>query len=63
MATQQIMLLGLTFMAIAATAIRVYAILAGRARAFLTRRAIHALEIASGRCLLGGGVWLALRGR
>ena len=62
-AFQQIMLLGLTFMAIAALGDTAYALLAGRAGAFLSRSRIRALEIASGCFLFGGGVWLALRGR
>ena len=62
-AFQQIMLLGLTFMAIAAIGDTAYALLAGKAGAFLSRSRIRALEIASGCFLLGGGVWMALRGR
>lgn len=60
---RQILLLGLTFMAIAAVGDTAYALLAGKAGAFLSRSRIRALEIASGCFLLGGGIWMALRGR
>lgn len=60
---RQILLMGLTFMAIAATGDTVYALLAGRAGSFLSRSRIRALEIVSGCFLLGGGLWMALRGR
>jgi homoserine/homoserine lactone efflux protein len=59
----QILLLGLTFMAIAGVGDVAYALLAGRAGAFLSRSRIRALEIISGCFLLGGGIWMALRGR
>jgi homoserine/homoserine lactone efflux protein len=57
------MLLGVTFMAIAAIGDTLYALLAGRAGKWLSRSRIRAIEIASGLCLTLGGVWLALRGR
>ncbi len=60
---QQILLMGLTFMAIAAVGDTAYALMAGKAGAFLSRTRIRALEIVSGCFLLGGGVWMALRGR
>lgn len=60
---RQILLLGVTFMAIAAAGDTAYALMAGRAGAFLSRSRIRALEIMSGCFLLGGGVWMALRGR
>jgi threonine/homoserine/homoserine lactone efflux protein len=60
---QQILLLGLTFMAIAAIGDTAYALMAGKAGAFLSRSRIRALEIVSGCFLLGGGIWMALRGR
>jgi threonine/homoserine/homoserine lactone efflux protein len=60
---QQILLLGLTFMAIAAVGDTAYALMAGKAGAFLSRSRIRALEIVSGCFLLGGGIWMALRGR
>ena len=60
---QQILLLGLTFMAIASIGDTLYALMAGKAGAWLSRSRIRALEIASGCFLLGGGIWMALRGR
>ncbi|WP_395689737.1 LysE family translocator [Aestuariivirga sp.] len=60
---QQILLLGGTFMAIAAAGDCAYALLAGKAGAFLSRSRIRALELISGCFLLGGGLWMALRGR
>jgi threonine/homoserine/homoserine lactone efflux protein len=60
---QQIMLLGLTFMAIAGVGDVAYALMAGQAGAFLSRSRIRALEIVSGCFLMGGGIWMALRGR
>jgi threonine/homoserine/homoserine lactone efflux protein len=60
---QQILALGLTFMAIAAVGDTAYALMAGKAGAFLSRSRIRALEIVSGCFLMGGGIWMALRGR
>jgi threonine/homoserine/homoserine lactone efflux protein len=60
---QQILALGLTFMAIAAVGDTAYALMAGKAGSFLSRSRIRALEIVSGCFLLGGGIWMALRGR
>ena len=60
---REILLLGGTFMVIAAIGDTLYALGAGKAGAFLSRSRIRALEIASGCFLLGGGVWMALRGR
>jgi homoserine/homoserine lactone efflux protein len=60
---QQIMLLGLTFMAIAGVGDVAYALMAGKAGALLSRSRIRALEIVSGCFLMGGGIWMALRGR
>lgn len=60
---QQILFLGVTFMVIAAVGDTAYALLAGKAGAFLSRSRIRALEIVSGCFLLGGGIWMALRGR
>ena len=60
---QQILLLGLTFMVIAFCGDTAYALMAGRAGAWLSRSRIRALEILSGCFLLGGGIWMALRGR
>jgi homoserine/homoserine lactone efflux protein len=60
---RETMLLGVTFMVIAAAGDTLYALMAGRAGAWLSRSRIRAIEIASGLCLAGGGVWLALKGR
>jgi homoserine/homoserine lactone efflux protein len=59
----QIMLLGATFMVIAAIGDSLYAFMAAKAGAMLSRSRIRALEIASGCFLTGGGIWMALRGR
>jgi homoserine/homoserine lactone efflux protein len=58
-----VLLLGVTFMAIAAVGDSLYAVMAGKAGAWLSRSRIRALEIASGCFLMGGGIWMALRGR
>lgn len=60
---QQILLMGLTFMVIAGVGDFAYALMAGRAGAFLSRSRIRTLEIVSGCFLLGGGMWMAVRGR
>ena len=60
---RQILVLGLTFMAIAGVGDVAYALMAGKAGAFLSRSRIRGLEILSGCFLLGGGIWMALRGR
>jgi threonine/homoserine/homoserine lactone efflux protein len=60
---RETMLLGLTFMAIAAVGDTLYALLSGFAGSFMTRSRIRALEITSGALLAAGGVWMALRGR
>jgi len=60
---QQTLLLGLTFMVIAAVGDTLYALLAGKAGTWLSRSRIRAIEIVSGICLTAGGVWMALRGR
>jgi threonine/homoserine/homoserine lactone efflux protein len=56
----QVVLLGVTAMAIAFAFDGLYAILAGRASRVLTRRRVQVVSRASGLCLIGGGVWLAL---
>jgi threonine/homoserine/homoserine lactone efflux protein len=50
-------------MAIAGVGDTLYALMAGKAGSFLSRSRIRALEIASGCFLMGGGIWMALRGR
>ena len=62
-AMQQILLLGVTFMTIAAAGDTAYALLAGRAGRWLSRSRLRGLEIVSGCFLIGGGLWMALRGR
>jgi homoserine/homoserine lactone efflux protein len=56
----QIVLLGLTAMAVAALTDGAYAILTGRAGVLLSRSRIRAVARTSGAFLIGGGVWLAL---
>ena len=60
---QQTLLLGLTFMVIAAVGDTLYALMAGKAGQWLSRSRIRAIEIVSGVCLTAGGMWMALRGR
>lgn len=60
---RQLIFLGVTFMVIATFFDSLYAFAAGRAGSFLSRTRIRAIETISGICLIGGGVWLALRGR
>ncbi len=59
---RQTLLLGLTFMIIAGIGDTLYALLAGKAGAWLSRSRIRAIEITSGVCLTAAGVWMALRG-
>ncbi|MBB4266846.1 LysE family translocator [Roseospira visakhapatnamensis] len=59
----QVVLLGLTFMAIAAALDGAYAVAAGKTGALLSRRNIRWLERLSGSFLIGGGIWLALTRR
>jgi threonine/homoserine/homoserine lactone efflux protein len=56
----QVALLGVTFMAVAAITDGLYAILAGRARAFFSARRTRLLSRVSGGFMIGGGIWLAL---
>jgi len=56
----QVILLGLTAMAIATTFDSLYAILTGRARALLTPARVKLVSRLSGGFLIGGGIWLAL---
>jgi homoserine/homoserine lactone efflux protein len=60
---RETLILGLTFMAIAALGDTAYALLAGKAGAWLSRSRIRAIEIVSGICLTAGGIWLALKSR
>jgi homoserine/homoserine lactone efflux protein len=61
--TKFTLILGLLFAAIAATGDTAYAVLAGRAGAWLSRSRIRAIEIVSGCCLIGGAAWMVLKGR
>lgn len=56
----QILLLGLTAMACALLTDGGYALLAGRAGTFLSKRRARLLSRVGGGCLIGGGLWLAL---
>ena len=59
----QLLTLSLTFAVIACATDCLYALAAGRAGKWLSKTRLRALETASGLCLIGGGLWLALRGR
>jgi len=59
----QIILLGLTAMAVALVSDGAYAVLTGRAGALLSRKRVRVVSRVSGLCLIGGGVWLALTRR
>jgi threonine/homoserine/homoserine lactone efflux protein len=56
----QIVLLGVTAMAIAGVSDGAYAVLTGRAGALLSRRRVRLVSRLSGGFLIGGGLWLAL---
>lgn len=56
----QVILLGLTAMAIATTFDSLYAVLTGQARAFLMPARVKLISRLSGGFLIGGGIWLAL---
>ncbi|HVJ24947.1 MAG TPA: LysE family translocator [Burkholderiales bacterium] len=59
----QIVLLGVTAMAVALVSDGAYALLVGRAGALLSRKRVRLVSRLSGGFLIGGGIWLALRGR
>jgi homoserine/homoserine lactone efflux protein len=59
----QIALLGITAMVVAIISDGAYAVLTGRAGAFLSRKKVRLVSRLSGGFLIGGGIWLALRGR
>ncbi|MDA0239637.1 MAG: LysE family translocator [Proteobacteria bacterium] len=59
----QVLLLGVTFMIVGAVFDGAYAVVAGRAGQWLTRRRIVALERISGAILVAGGIWLAFSRR
>ena len=56
----QIAILGPTAMIVALASDGFYAVAVGRARRMLTQRRVRFINRASGACLIGGGVWLAL---
>jgi homoserine/homoserine lactone efflux protein len=56
----QIVVLGLTAMAIALVSDGAWAVVTGRAGAFLSRTQVRLVSRLSGACLIGGGIWLAL---
>ena len=56
-------LLGASFVAIAACTDSTYALLAGRAGAWLSQSRVRVIEVVSGMFLTGGGLWIALRGK
>jgi threonine/homoserine/homoserine lactone efflux protein len=56
----QIVLLGLTAMAVALLSDGAYAVLTGRAGAALSKKKARLVSRASGACLIAGGIWLAL---
>ena len=57
------LILGVSFVAIAAIGDTAYALAAGRAGAWLSRKRIRAIEIISGSFLVGGAAWMVLKGR
>jgi homoserine/homoserine lactone efflux protein len=59
----QIVLLGVTAMAVALVSDGAYALLTGRAGALLSRSRVRLVSRVSGAFLVGGGVWLALTRR
>lgn len=59
----QLILLGLTFMIVGTVFDSLYAFAAGNAGSWLSKSRIRFVEVSSGLCLIGGGIWLALRGR
>jgi homoserine/homoserine lactone efflux protein len=56
----QIILLGVTAMAVALVSDGAYAVLTGRAGVFLSKKRIRLVSRLSGSFLIGGGIWLAL---
>jgi threonine/homoserine/homoserine lactone efflux protein len=56
----QVALLGITFMVIAGLTDAAYALLAGRARSFFSKRRTRLMSRISGGFMIGGGLWLAL---
>ncbi|MEM9329749.1 MAG: LysE family translocator [Pseudomonadota bacterium] len=59
----QTLALGFIFILVATLCDGAYAVLSGKAGSLLTKTRVRAVEIGSGICLIGGGVWLALAKR
>lgn len=59
----QVVVLGITFMIIAALSDGAYALLAGRAGKLLSARRVRLVSRISGGFMIGGGIWLALTRR
>ncbi|MEM7290345.1 MAG: LysE family translocator [Pseudomonadota bacterium] len=59
----QTLVLGGIFILIATPCDAAYALAAGKAGTMLTRGRVRMVEIGSGLCLIGGGLWLALTKR
>jgi homoserine/homoserine lactone efflux protein len=57
---RQVIVLGLTAMAVAALSDGAYAVVTGRASAMLSRQRVRLVSRVGGLCLIGGGAWLAL---
>lgn len=62
-ALPQIVLLGGLFMLVTTLSDSVYAVLAGRARHWITAARVKLVSRVSGAMLIGGGIWLALQRR
>ena len=58
--TAQVVIMGLTALAVAAVSDSAYALLSGRAGRLLAKHRVRLLSRLSGAFLIGGGVWLAL---
>jgi threonine/homoserine/homoserine lactone efflux protein len=56
----QVVVLGVTVMAVTTLCDSIYVLLTARARALLTGARMRLVSRLSGLCLIGGGVWLAL---
>ena len=59
----QIALLGVTAMVVAVFSDGAYAVLTGRAGKWLSKKRVRLVSRVSGGFLIGGGIWLALRGK
>lgn len=57
---EQVLLLGVTAMIVAAIFDSAYAVTAGRAGTFMSRARVRLLSRISGSFMIGGGIWLAL---